>query len=233
MKSVADHLADCLAIVSPLPAFTVTLHDAVGTILADNVRSLVDLPATNLAGRDGYAVRAADVFGASAAQPVKLPVISEIRADATDAQSIIEGACMRISSGAPMPSNADAVVPIESTDQARAEVLISSGVEPGANIRMQAEDLQAGSIILQAGVRIGSRQVAMLASAGHSRVMVHPRPRVVIMSVGDELQEPEPRLAGGVFLMLTHTPLPLRSVMLMATFSGWARCLMMLGSCVT
>ncbi|WP_216430768.1 molybdopterin molybdotransferase MoeA [Arcanobacterium phocae] len=190
MKSVADHLADCLAIATPLPAFTVTLHDSVGTILADNVRSLVDLPATNLAGRDGYAVRAADVFGASATNPVSLPVISEIRADATDGQSLVGGACVRISSGAPMPHEADAVVPIEMTNQGRAEVEIRATVEAGANVRLQAEDLSAGAIILEAGVRIGSRQVAMLASAGHSRVMVHPRPRVVIMSVGDELQEP-------------------------------------------
>ncbi|QCX47327.1 molybdopterin molybdenumtransferase MoeA [Arcanobacterium haemolyticum] len=190
MKSVADHLADCLAVSSPLPAFTVTLHDSVGTILADNVRSLVDLPAADLAGRDGYAVRAADILGASVDAPVTLPVITEIRADSTDAQSIVEGACMKISSGAPMPHGADCVVPIEATDQGRAEVQIRATCEPGANVRMRAEDLSAGSIVLEAGVRIGSRQVAILASAGHSRVMVHPRPRVVIMSVGDELQEP-------------------------------------------
>lgn len=190
MKPVSDHLDDCLAVASPLPSFNVNLHDAVGCILADPVRSLVDVPQADLAGRDGYAVLAKDVVGAKPDEPITLRVVEELRPDTIDPSSHIDGTAVRISSGAVMPAGADAVVPIEVTDQGRAEVSIRRAVRTGANIRSRAEDLSAGSIILKPGVRIGSRQIAVLASAGHARVSVHPKPRVVILSVGDELQEP-------------------------------------------
>lgn len=205
MKSVSDHLEDCLAIAAPLPPFTVTLHDAVGCVLAENVRSLVDVPQAHLAGRDGYAVRAQDVLGATGETPVRMRVVDEVRADSTSAGTLLDGACVRISSGARMPEGADAIVPIEFTDQGRAEVAITRAVPEGAHVRPRAEDLSAGSIILKHGVRIGARQIALLASAGHARVTVHPRPRVVIMSVGDELQEPgRPAVSGKVFDANSH-----------------------------
>lgn len=190
MKSVADHLAECLSVSTPLAPFLVGLDDAVGCVLAENVRSLVDVPQADLASRDGYAVAAADVLGASAAEPVELPVTEEVRADAMDAVSLVQGTAIRISSGAPIPRGADTIIPIESTDQGRASVAISRAGTPGSNIRPRAEDIAAGAVILQAGTRIGSRQVALLAASGHARVMVHPRPRVVVIAVGDELQEP-------------------------------------------
>lgn len=205
MKSVSDHLAECLAVSAPLPPFGVVLDDAVGCILADNVRSLVDVPQADLAARDGYAVRAKDVMGASPDAPAVLRVVDEIRADTVDPSSVPEGTASRISSGAPLPVDADAVVPIEHSDQGRAEVELRQSVEPGANVRRRAEDLGAGEVILQAGTRIGARQIALLASAGHSRVVVHPSPRVVIMSIGDELQEPgRPATRGKIYDANSH-----------------------------
>ncbi|VEI13078.1 molybdopterin molybdotransferase MoeA [Trueperella bialowiezensis] len=205
MKSVAEHLEECLAVAKPLPPFTVALSDAVGCVLAEDVRSLVDVPQGNLAARDGYAVRIADVAGASRDTPVELPVVEEVRADTVDPSSLVAGATVRISSGATLPTDTEAVIPIEDTDQGRAKVKIFAGAEAGENVRAQAEDFAAGEVLLRAGVRIGSRQIAVLASAGHSTVLVHPAPRVVIMSIGDEIQEPGmPAAVGKIYDANSH-----------------------------
>ncbi|MFC5370783.1 gephyrin-like molybdotransferase Glp [Arcanobacterium bovis] len=205
MKTVAEHLTECLAVSSPLPPFNVAIDGAVGCMLAQDVRSLVDVPQADLAGRDGYAVRVEDVFGASATNPIVLPVVEEVRADSLEASALVAGTAVKISSGAPMPREANAVVPIEATDGGRAEVALKIAVEHGANVRPRAEDLAAGEVILKEGVRIGSRQVALLASAGHATVLVNPKPRVVIMSIGDELQEPgRPARQGKIYDANSH-----------------------------
>lgn len=190
MKSVADHLAECLAVATPLPPFAVALGDAVGCILAEDVRSRVDVPQADLAARDGYAVRVGDVAGASRDHPVALPMLEEVRADTVDPTALVDNTAVRISSGAVLPAGAQAVVPIEDTDQGRAKVRFFAETHDGANVRRRSEDFSAGEVLLHAGVRIGSRQIAVLASAGHATVMVHPSPRVVVMAIGDELQEP-------------------------------------------
>ncbi|MDP9806170.1 molybdopterin molybdotransferase [Trueperella bonasi] len=205
MKSVAEHLDECLTVAAPLPPFAVALSDAVGCVLAEDVRSLVDVPQADLAARDGYAVLAGDVEGASRDNPVALPVVEEIRADTIDPSRLVAGATVRISSGASLPADTEAVVPIESTDQGRAEVQVYRSVREGENVRQRAEDFAAGDVLLRAGVRIGSRQIAVLASAGHSTVMVHPSPRVVIMAIGDELQEPGmPAAVGKIYDANSH-----------------------------
>lgn len=205
MKSVADHLAECLAVAQPLPPFAVALGDAVGCVLAEDVRSLVDVPQADLAARDGYAVRVADVDGASRDNPVTLPMLEEVRADTVDPTAMVERTTVRISSGAVLPAGTDAVIPIEATDQGRAEVRFFAGTREGENIRRQSEDFAAGEVLLRAGVRIGSRQVAVLAFAGHSTVMVHPAPRVVVMAIGDELQEPGmPATRGKIYDANSH-----------------------------
>ncbi|MEW6912480.1 gephyrin-like molybdotransferase Glp [Trueperella pyogenes] len=205
MKSVADHLAECLAVAQPLPPFAVALGDAVGCVLAEDVRSLVDVPQADLAARDGYAVRIADVAAASRANPVSLPMLEEVRADTVDPTALVEHTAVRISSGAVLPAGADAVIPIESTDQGRAEVRFFAAAQAGENVRRRSEDFAAGAVLLRAGVRIGSRQVAVLASAGHSTVMVHPSPRVVVMAIGDELQEPGmPAMRGKIYDANSH-----------------------------
>lgn len=205
MKSVSEHLEECLAVAMPLPPFAAALGDAVGCVLADDVRSFVDVPQGDLAARDGYAVRVDDVAGASRDHPVTLPVVEEVRADTVDPSRLVDGATVRISSGAVLPAGTEAVIPIEQTDQGRADVRIFTEVGDADNIRHRAEDFAAGDVLLRAGVRIGSRQVAVLASAGHSTVMVHPSPRVVIMSIGDELQEPGmPASVGKIYDANSH-----------------------------
>lgn len=204
MKTVEEFKEECFEVSKPQPPFAVALSDAVGTIVAQDVRSMVDVPQADLAARDGYAVRYGDIAGASPDFPVVLPVTEDIRADQFNSVALAPGTAIRISSGSRIPTGADTVVALEDTDAGRAEVQIKYASE-NVNIRVRAEDLEAGEVIVRSGVRVGARQVALLASAGHARVLVHPRPRVVIMSIGDELQEPgNPAIAGKVFDANSH-----------------------------
>ena len=197
MRSVQDHLAACLAAVGPLPPLEVVLPDAVGCILAEDVVAVGDLPVADLAALDSYAVRASDVVNARQHEPTTLRVTDELRAGQVDQLRLVTRAAVRIASGAPLPLDADAVVPVEQTDFGRAEVAVHSAVASGENVRRRAEDLGAGEVVLAAGERIGARQVALLAAVGRGRVSVHPKPRVVIVSVGDELVEPGRRAQPG------------------------------------
>ncbi|HLS14890.1 MAG TPA: gephyrin-like molybdotransferase Glp [Beutenbergiaceae bacterium] len=190
MKSVSEHLNAVLALLRPLPPLDVVLHDAVGCVLAEDVIAPADLPVRDLAGRDGYAVRSDDVLGGGEHTPVHLRVLDEVHAGDREAHHLVPHAAVRIASGAPMPAGADAVVPLEQTDRGSATVQVRAEAEPGAHVRPQGADLGADEVALAAGERVGARQIALLAALGRSRVGVHPRPRVVLISVGDELVEP-------------------------------------------
>jgi len=200
VTEVSDHLARVLATAEPLPPLEVRLGDAVGCVLAHDVRSDLDLPARDLAAQDGYAVMSRDVEGASLTRPVELRVLDTIEAGATDPGTVVELAAVRVASGAPVPARADAVVPLDDTDRGEAVVKVLAGPGPGANVRRAAEDVAAGAVVLKAGVRIDARHIALLAGLGRDRVTVHPRPRVVVVSVGDELIEPgRPGAEGSVY----------------------------------
>lgn len=200
MTEVFDHLERVLDLAHPLPPLEVRLADAVGCVLAHDVPALADLPERDLAGLDGYAVRSHDVDGASSVSPVELRVLDSIGAGEADPGAIVELTAMRIASGAPMPEGADAVVALDGTNMGDALVSIHHQVKPGENVRPTAGDVEEGQVALNAGVRIDARHIALLAGLGYGRVVVHPRPRVVVVSVGDELVEPgKPAGPGGVF----------------------------------
>lgn len=189
MKTVSQHTDDCLAVLQDIPALTMPLIDSVGSVLAEDVTSPISLPSADVAGRDGYAVRTADLEGIEAG-PVQLSVIGEILAGQDSIDVLAPRTAIRLSSGAPMPRDADAVVPLEWTDGGRATVTIKQAVAPGDNVLYEAEDLEAGLVALPKGTRIGPRQVALLAAAGLGAVAVKPAPRVVVLSIGDELVAP-------------------------------------------
>jgi len=163
------------------------LIDAVGSVLAHDVTSPISLPSADIAGTDGYAVRTADIDGDA---PIQLSVTGEILAGQDSIDVLAPRTAIRLSSGAPLPRGADAVVPLESTDGGRAAVAITQPPSPGDHILYEAEDLEAGLVALPAGTRIGPRQAALLAAAGIGSVSVKPAPRVVILTIGDELVEP-------------------------------------------
>ncbi len=190
MRSVADFYQDCQAAVGQQPPLEVQLADAVSCVLAEDVRAPFDLPVADLAGCDGYAVRSADLEGARPDSLVSLPVTEEIKAGDVDPVALVEGSAIRIASGAPIPTGADAVIALDFTDHGEAHVGVRTRPAVGENIRRRAEDVEEGSVVLRHGARVGARQVALLAGVGRSRVVVHPRPRVVVISIGDEIVEP-------------------------------------------
>ncbi|MDC4232173.1 molybdopterin molybdotransferase MoeA [Actinomyces sp. B33] len=200
MRSVAEFYQDCLAAVAQQPPLEVQLADAVSCVLAEDVEAPFDLPVADLAACDGYAVRAEDLAGARPDAQVELAVTDEIRAGDVNPAALVPGTAIRIASGAPLPSAADAVIALDFTDHGLARVRVRTQPAIGENIRRRAEDVAEGDVVLRAGTRVGARQVALLAGVGRSRVLVHPRPRVVILSIGDEIVEPgRPARPGTVF----------------------------------
>ncbi len=146
---------------------------------------------------DGYAVLAADVAGASASTPVSLPVMGDIPAGRPARVGVQPGTTMRIMTGAPMPAGADAVVPVEWTDGGVATVHIGQPIPAGGFVRRAGSDIQAGSVVLASGTRLGPAQLGVLAAVGRDRVVVRPKPRVVLLSTGSELVEPGLPLQAG------------------------------------
>jgi molybdopterin molybdotransferase len=193
MRSVDEHLADVLSVVRPLAALEVGLLDAHGCVLAEDVVAPQPLPGFDNSAMDGYAVRAADLVDV----PAVLPVVGDVPAGPASQLRVQPGLCVRIMTGALMPDGADAVVPVEWTDGGLAQVRISRRPEVGAHVRRAGEDVTAGELVLRAGSHLGSAQIGLAAAVGRSRLLVRPRPRVVVLSTGTELVEPGAALEPG------------------------------------
>jgi len=190
MISVEQHLGRILQSVRALPPFDLGVLEAQGCVLAVDVAAQGQLPGFTNSAMDGYAVHAADLEGASPESPVVLPVVNDIAAGNTNALSLATGQTMRIMTGAPLPRGADAVVPVEQTDGGVVHVALLTAPAPGQHVRHEGEDVRAGELLLRAGTLLGPGQIALLAAAGIARVRVVPKPRVVVLSTGDELVEP-------------------------------------------
>jgi len=193
----ADHLARVLDVVTPLQPLELGLMDAHGCVLAEDVVAPADLPGFDNSAMDGYAVRAADVVGASEASPVVLPVTGDVPAGPASPLRVMPGVCVRIMTGAMLPAGADAVVPVEHTDGGVAQVSITRAPSPGQSVRRAGEDVRAGETVLTAGTHLGAVQIGLAAAAGRARMVVRPRPRVVVVSTGSELTESGEPLAPG------------------------------------
>jgi molybdopterin molybdotransferase len=166
-------------------------------VLADPVRSARTLPPADVSAMDGYALRRADVAGASAERPRQLPVVYEVAAGAQADRPLESGEAARIFTGAPVPPGADVVVRQEDTERDGDTVRIGVDPRPREHIRDAGEDIRTGDVVLEPGDEIRSPQVGLLASLGRTIVSVHQRPRVAILSGGDELVEPDGDVAGG------------------------------------
>jgi molybdopterin molybdotransferase len=197
MTSVDAHLADIRAAIRPLPPTQLGITEAEGCVLAEDITALSALPPFDNSAMDGYAVHAEDVAKASADTPVSLPVTGEVAAGDTGAYAVAPGTCLRITTGAQLPGGADAVVPVEQTDGGVARVVIRAAVEPGSAVRFRGGDARAGEVLLPAGTRLSTMHIAVLAASGRARAEVYPRPRVVVISTGNELTEPGSALAPG------------------------------------
>jgi len=187
VRTVDEHLARVLDTITELSPLDLTLLDAHACVLAEDVSSPTDLPAFDNSAMDGYAVRRDDVDTASPDAPVVLPVVGDVPAGSTSPQRVQPGLCVRIMTGAPLPAGADAVVPVEWTDGGIASVRIERVPAPAANIRRAGEDVRSGDVVAQAGSTLGAASLGLLAAVGRARLLVRPRPRVVVLSTGAEL----------------------------------------------
>ena len=194
---VEAHLADALAAIRPIQPVTVPLEAAEGGVLAADVTASAPLPSFDNSAMDGYAVRARDLAAATEDHPVRLPVRGEIAAGDTGTYQVDDGTCLRIMTGALMPAGADAVVPVEWTDGGSAVAAFSRPVPVGNALRHRGDDVAQGATLLTAGSQVASVQLALLAAAGQGGVLVRPRPRVAVVSTGNELAEPGTPLVPG------------------------------------
>ncbi|MFF8973148.1 gephyrin-like molybdotransferase Glp [Streptomyces sp. NPDC014995] len=215
--SVEEHLEDILATVRPLEPIELQLPDAQGCVLVEDVTVPVSLPPFDNSSMDGYAVRVADVVGASEEFPAVLEVVGDVAAgQAADLLRVGPGQAARIMTGAPLPPGAEAVVPVEWTDgglgegpvdgmrarslapeQATGHVRVHRPAEARAHVRAKGSDVKAGDRALEAGTVLGPPQIALLAAIGRGTVRVRPRPRVVVLSTGSELVQPGEELGSG------------------------------------
>ena len=198
LRPVEEQQAIGLAAVRPLEPIDLPLLEAHGCVLATDIEALWPLPSFDNTSMDGYAVLAADVATASEDTPVTLRVIDDVPAGYRATEVVRPGTAIRVMTGAPLPDGADAIVPVEGTDAGTETVTITRTAEPGVFIRRVGEDVHAGEQVLRAGQLLGAREIAILAAAGHGSALVHPRPRVVVISTGNELVEPGTSLKHGL-----------------------------------
>lgn len=196
LMSLDEALERLLSAVQPLgQPQTVSTFDARGRVLAEDVRSALDVPPQDNTSMDGYAVRRADVT----APGVRLPVSQRIPAGVVGAP-LQPGTVARIFTGAQVPSGADAIVMQELCEPDGDAVRINVVPEPGQWIRRRGEDVQAGSVVLPAGTRLGPAALGMAASVGAATLTVGRQPRVALFSTGDELAMPgEPLKPGAIY----------------------------------
>lgn len=184
---------------SPLPAEEVPLAQALGRVLAAEVRAAWDVPGFPRSNMDGFAVRAADTYGASEEEPRRLRVLGTLlpgalpgrgSAGGPGAAEVLAGTAFAIATGAAVPRGADAVVMVEDTEFGDGVVEVRRAVAPGANLSHAGSDIACGETVFRAGDVLSSRETAVLAALGLSRVQVVRRPRVLLFSTGDELLAP-------------------------------------------
>ncbi len=187
MLTAAEASAQLVAQVRPSPVVALPLTDAHALVLAEPAFATVTLPPWPNAAMDGYAVHARDVEGARAQAPVTLTVSETIAAGAFPTRAIVRGEAARIMTGAPIPAGADTVVRVEDTDGGVDLVVVRDARDSGRNVRAAGEDVHAEEELLIAGRWLGGAQLGLLAAAGVPAVRVHRRPRVAILSSGDEL----------------------------------------------
>ena len=175
---------------TPLGAEPVPLRAALGRVLAADVESAHPVPGFDNSSMDGFAVRAVDTLGASAAAPVALRLADESRAGRPAQSSLDRGQAIAISTGAMVPDGADSVVRVEDTSTRNGRVEVSVEVEPGNNVRRSGDDIKPGAPVLRRGTTIGAAEVGVLASVGTAEVSCARRPRTRVLTTGDELLEP-------------------------------------------
>ncbi|MCQ5340935.1 MAG: molybdopterin biosynthesis protein [Candidatus Methanomethylicia archaeon] len=169
----------------------IDIYNAYGRVLAKDIISPIDLPPFDRAEVDGYAVLSLDLEGASEQNPIKLKVIGSINPGDNILKEISRGECIEISTGAPIPKGADAVVMVEYTKREGDYVEIFKSITPGENIAFTGSDIEIGTIILRKGTYLTVKEIALLAALGFKKIEVYKKPLIGIISTGNELLDQE------------------------------------------
>ena len=196
-RSVEEHRAAVAELLAPLPVERVPLGRARGRVLAEALVAGIALPPFDNSAMDGYAVRAADVAGATDGDPRELPVTADIPAGRTDVPPLEPGTAHRIMTGAPLPAGADTVVQVEHTDGGLDRVRVLRAPTAGTSVRRAGEDVVAGQVVLPAGTVLGAPQIGVAAAVGAAALPVRRRPTVLVLSTGSELVAPGTPLQPG------------------------------------
>ena len=200
LKDISRHYADVLALGGALPAVRVPIGEARGLVLAEDAAARFAIPPFTNSAMDGFAVRRADV---TVGEP--LTVAGDIPAGCTDIPELHPGTILRIMTGAPLPAGADAILQVELTENSSANMLPEPPAQiiptaipgVGEHIRYAGEDIAAGALAFAAGTGLTPAHLAALVALGHADVAVHARPRVGVVTTGDELREPGEEIAPG------------------------------------
>ena len=187
MISVEEAQDKVLSHIRPLGSEKVSLLEALSRVIAEDIFSKRDIPPLDNSGMDGYAVRWEDIRNASTDHPVRLKVVEDLPAGFISSKTLGKGEAIRIMTGAPVPTGADAIVPVEETTREEGAVLILKAGPPGEHIRRAGEDVKEGDRVISAGDLIRPADVGMLSSVGRSSISVYQRPLAAILCTGEEL----------------------------------------------
>ncbi|HSC73622.1 MAG TPA: gephyrin-like molybdotransferase Glp [Gaiellaceae bacterium] len=190
LLALAEAQSRVLERVRPLEGESVPVAHAAGRVVAEDARSLVDLPPFPSSAMDGFALRAADT-------PGRLRVVARIAAGVPAPRALAAGEAMGIATGGVVPEGADSVVPIEYVVERDNEVEVGDAVGHGDNVRPRAGDVATGDVVVQGGARLHAAQIGALAAAGAAEVVCARRPRVVVLTTGTELRRPGEALGPG------------------------------------
>ncbi|MGB9675589.1 MAG: gephyrin-like molybdotransferase Glp [Candidatus Bathyarchaeales archaeon] len=181
----------------PLGVEEVPLLEAHNRVLAENITANLDIPPFHRSTVDGYAVKAQDTFGAEENKPVKLKICGTVNVGEKPEVKVENGTAAEIVTGAPIPEGADAVVPVEQTEQKGGELYVYSAMANGENVMKAGADIRKGETVLKAGKLLGSREIGVLAALGIAKVKVYIAPKVAVLSTGNEITEPGEKLLPG------------------------------------
>lgn len=202
MISVEAALEIILSGIKPLGMERINILSSLGRVLGEDISASIDNPPWDNSAMDGYALRAIDIKTASKDKPVILKVIEDLPAGYTAKKTIKKGEAIRIMTGAPIPKGADAVVMVEDTEKSEVRsqelgVKIFREAKIGDNIRKAGEDFRKDDIVLTKGITIRPAEIGMLAAVGRPVIYAHQRPKVAVLSTGDELIEIDETPTGG------------------------------------
>jgi molybdopterin molybdotransferase len=186
--SLTEALDIILPTVQPTPPESIPLDEGLQRTLAEDVVSPIDHPPWDNSAMDGYAARSIDVAGATREKPVRLRLIEKVPAGGFPSRAVREGTTIRIMTGAPIPEGADSVIRVEHTDSGDDDVvMITNDTDAHRNIRPRGEDVRVGGVVVQRGTLLRAAEIGFLATVGARQIEVSRKPRVAIVSTGDEL----------------------------------------------